>query len=297
MLPVQLTRPGGSPCPALREAAKQNGSPTAAPDAGGPSAGRARPRSSPPPAPKQPAGSAPPGPAPRARGRRPVRLSGAGQGRGSHHRGRRRKSRSAFRPHWRRPPALMKKLGQAAPAAPGRHSPSRHRQRPRAAPTPPRLPSRGEGSRAGALPGRRAPHQSPGGRLAPLGADWLPEAEVGGPGGRRGGSHILPGCAFQTPTVRARRLAARPAARAGRCGDRWPARGFLGVRRSEVSVPELGRQLPTSAAADERGARWVVGAPYCLPHPLPELGGARLPPAPGSAGGSTPRRGGACEES
>lgn len=168
----------------------------------------------------------------RAAGRRPVRLSGAGQGRVSQHRGRRRrrrrKSRSASPPPWRRPLGSQERAGRGGGGPGRRHLPLRPPQ-PQPAATPRRHPRPGcprpsKAAGVGALPGRRATHQSPGGRLAPLGADWLSAAEVGGPGGRSRGSHIYRAALFKRRRCgrggwRARGPLWRPLAREGLLGS------------------------------------------------------------------------------
>lgn len=195
---MHLAQTSRSPRPVLREAAKQNGSSAAAPDADGPSAGDSRCRSGSPHRlpnnrPALPRRAQHPGP---GRGRRsdsagPGKAATPGTAGG---RGRRRGAGARPARVGGTPLARTKELGQAAPATPPIAAAS---SAPATAPAPPQPPSRGEGSRAGALPGRRAPHQSPGRGLAPLGADWLSAAEVGGPGGRRRGGHIYRAALFK----------------------------------------------------------------------------------------------------
>lgn len=139
--------------------------------------------------------------------------------------------------------ARRRRVGQTAPAAPAASAGSGP-----APPPPPRLPSKGEGSRAGALPGRRRPTN----RRAD---GWPRWARIGSLRPRWAGRAGAAGAATSTGLrfSNADGAGAAVGGRAGRCGDRWPVRDFLGVRRREVRVPELGSQLPASAAADEGG--------------------------------------------
>lgn len=169
------------------------------------------------------------------------------------------------------------------------------RQRPRAATpapaalAPPRQPGWGRSPGGGRPTNRRADGWPRWARIGSLRPRWAGRAGAAG-------AATSTGLRFSN----ADGAGAAVGGRAGRCGDRWPVRGFLGVRRREVRVPELGSQLRASAAADESGrirwgARWAVGARAASPTRCRIFAGARLP-ASGSASGGTPGRGRACED-
>lgn len=218
MRSLHLARTGGSARPGLRQAVKQNGSPAAAPDAGRPSPGGRRPRSRPPLAPKQPAGPVQHHPGALGGG------EGGGKAAGPPQRGRarprlpapREKEEEEEEEQERVPAALAapprlagksgarrRRAGQAAPAAPAASASAGSDPAP---PPPPRLPSPLQGSRGGGAP--RAEGDPPiAGRTAGPAGRGLALCGRGGRAGRaQPGQPHLPGCAFQTPTVRARRL-------------------------------------------------------------------------------------------
>lgn len=301
---MHLAQTGGSPRPVLRQAPKQNGSSVAAPNADRASAGGARPRSRPPTGSQTTGRPCPVGPSTPGGGvsGRPVRLSGAGQGRGSQHRGRwRRKSRSATRPCRRRLLGWHEGVRQAGGS--GR----RHLPPPAASATassgsapPPPHPGCLGGARAaergrsplGGLPTNRRAEGSP---LWPR--IGLSAAEVGGPAGRRWGSHIYRAALFKRRLcgrggwrVRGTACSAcgplgRPLAREGLPGS-LAERGEPG--RPGVAAPGLScPRMRAGGSGGALGGRWerpAASPARCRSSPV------RVCPPRGSAGGSSPRR-------